>query len=106
LRPLTYSYDILGRYLVLRPQDRQAHELTYDLRERQNQLHPMAINGADISRAPLLEVSQLFYSRIPLSWDQWVNCWQKDQNGQNQPSLLSDRVKLLSLDSVRGGGVG
>lgn len=98
LRPLVPNYDILGRYLILRPENRRVHELTYDLKERQSQLHALAINGADISRAPLLDVNQLFYSRIPLTWDQWVQCWQDDRNGQAHPALLSDRVKLLIAD--------
>ena len=35
---------------------------------------------------------------LPLTWQQWVEFWQKDQEGQGYPRLLSDSVMLLHLE--------
>jgi hypothetical protein len=39
---------------------------------------------------------------VPLYWQQWVECWQKDQDGQEHPHLVSAGVELDLLGLARG----
>jgi hypothetical protein len=46
----------------------------------------------------VLNARRLFFSRVPLTWQEWVDFWQKDHEGQGQPHLLSDSVMLVPFD--------
>ena len=34
------------------------------------------------------------FARVPLTWEQWVDCWQKEHAGQEQAHLLSNGMPL------------
>jgi hypothetical protein len=61
--------------------------VSYPLRRRPN----------DPEQAELLH--RLVFSRTPIEWEQWVACWQSDQEGRGHPGLpgMSERVLPRNL---------
>jgi hypothetical protein len=37
--------------------------------------------------ATAAEVERLVFARTPIRWEQWLQCWEKDQSGEGQPDL-------------------
>ncbi len=37
--------------------------------------------------ATVVEVERLVFARTPIRWEQWLQCWEKDQSGEGQPDL-------------------
>ena len=91
-------YDLLPRGIVLRPESQPAAAVLYDLRDLNGQLTPRTLDGSPAPSWPPLDTHRLVFGLIPLYWEQWVECWQKDQNGQGPDELFSDGVKLLPKD--------
>jgi hypothetical protein len=93
------GYDITDHELIVWTSHRNGQAITYDLGEGQDQLRPRRENGKVVQGAPVLNARRLFFSRMPLTWQNWVEFWQKDHEGQNHAHLLSDSVMLLRLES-------
>ena len=43
------------------------------------------------------ETQRMVFAQMPILWDQWLECWEKDQDGEGQPGLpgLSDSLVQL-----------
>jgi hypothetical protein len=37
---------------------------------------------------------------VPLTWEQWVDCWQKEHAGQGQAHLLSNGMPLFTRETA------
>jgi hypothetical protein len=94
LMPSVPGYDITDHQLVLWTGPRNGHGITYELTDRYDRLRPHRRNGQDLTQLPALDARRLFFSRVPLTWEQWVECWQKDHEGKGHPHLLGDGVVL------------
>jgi hypothetical protein len=94
LPPQVPGYDITDHQLVVWTGQRNTHEIAYDLRDRRDQLRPRQLNGKRVDSLPPLDARQLFFSRLPLTWKEWVDCWQQDHEGKGHPRLLNDGVLL------------
>ena len=87
------GYDFSSSRLLVRSGDAMA-PLEYPLRRRRDLLLPIA--GTDAMPGPALEASALFYARLPLTWEQWVECWRRDGLGLSPAQLpLSRNWQLL-----------
>jgi hypothetical protein len=90
------EYYISDHKLVLERDQGQGAELVYDLSDQNRELRPSCEDGTP-PPVPALEARQLFFSRIPLTWDEWVECWRKDHAGQGHPRLLQDGMAQLTF---------
>jgi hypothetical protein len=95
LAPYMAGCDITDHHLVLWTGQRNSRPITYDLWDRKDQLRPQQVNGQEVQGLPVLDGQRLFFSRVPLTWEEWVDYWQQDPEAQGQAPLLSDRVSLL-----------
>jgi hypothetical protein len=90
-------FDITAWDLLVWPGDPASEPITYDLADPRGQLEPRAADGNVALVAPVLEARQLLFSQVPLTWDQWVASWQKDQAGEGPPRLFDADVQLLPV---------
>jgi hypothetical protein len=91
------GYDITAYELIVWTGHRNGQAIAYDLGDGQDQLRPRRESGKVVKGAPVLNARRLFFSRVPLTWTEWVEFWQKDHEGPGPPDLLSDRVMLLQF---------
>jgi hypothetical protein len=89
------GYEINDHELIVWTSHRNGQAIAYDLGAGQDPLRPRRENGQALAGAPTLSARRLFFSAVPLTWQQWVEFWQKDQEGQGYPRLLSDNDMLL-----------
>jgi hypothetical protein len=97
LPPQLPGYDFSYGRLVTWTGLRNNHEIAYDLRDRREQLRPRQLNGKPVAHMPVLEARRLFFSRVPLTWEQWVESWEKDRQGKGHPRLFSEGGPLALL---------
>jgi hypothetical protein len=90
-------YDITAWDLLVWPGDPAGEPVTYDLADARGQLEPRAADGNVAVVAPVLEARQLLFSQVPLTWEQWVASWQRDQAGEGPPRLFDADVQLLPV---------
>ncbi len=98
LSPAIPSYELTDHHLVIWT-ERNGDAVRYDLRDRQEKLRPQSRNGHKAGTVPTLDARRLFFSRVPLTWEQWVDCWQKDHAGQGPPRLGSNSMPLFVLET-------
>ncbi len=98
LAPANPSYELTDHQLVIW-MERNGHAISYDLRDRRDKLRPHNPNGHQVGPMPTLDARLLFFSRVSLTWEQWVECWQKDHAGQGHPRLGSNSVPLFLLET-------
>jgi hypothetical protein len=94
LPPAIASFDITAKGLLLWLDRRHGQVAQYDLHARQPQLEPLP-SGDTPSPGPVLDAERLLFARFPLSWNQVVQSWQKDQDGQGHPPLFNGERELL-----------
>jgi hypothetical protein len=88
-------YDITAWNLLVWPDDPAGKPIAYDLGDPRGQLEPHAADNNLTALAPVLEARQLLFSQVPLTWEQWVAAWQRDQAGEGPPKLFGADVQLL-----------
>jgi hypothetical protein len=88
LPPRVASYDLTPAGLVLHPVG-GAPPVTIDLHDGEAEA---AEGGATLDVA----LRRLIFARTPLRWAEWVECWQKDRDGEGNPGLPG-----LGLDLVQ-----
>jgi hypothetical protein len=98
LSPHVPGYDITDHCLVIREDHLNGKMIAYDLREPYDLLTPLHRNGELVSRGPTLDAKELFFSRRPITWDQWVECWELDAEGKGHPRLLADGLPILPAE--------
>jgi hypothetical protein len=85
----------------------QRHDqgFVYDLRQPVDKLQPKTLQGVPAA-GPALDAAKLVFARVPLPWSQWVENWQKDQDGRLPLQTVSAADNLLPLvHSVGQAGV-
>jgi hypothetical protein len=89
------GYEITADELIVWTGHRNGQAIAYDLGDGRDQLRPRRENGGPVDGAPVLNARRLFFSRVPLTWQEWAEFWHKDHNGEDHPHLLSDSVRLV-----------
>jgi hypothetical protein len=95
LLPQSREFDLTSSNLVVWADAHRREAVYYDLRSRGATLRPHHADSAAVSGWPEVETARLLFARVPLSWDEWVDCWQKDQEGLEQPRLPGPAGELL-----------
>ncbi len=94
LAPSALAYDITDHQLIIHTDHQPKDAIAYDLQDKHDQLRPLHQNGVEAKDTPVLDARRLFFSRVPLTWQQWVECWQTDRTGQGPCCLLSGGITL------------
>lgn len=94
------EYDLTRRYLVAWQDRGHAEPVYYDLTDRASVLLPQTSTGDPVSGWPPLDAHRLLFSRAPLTWEQWFDCWKHDQEGLEQPAFLRAGVELSVAKGV------
>jgi hypothetical protein len=101
LPPGVVSYDITLAGLVLWLDKRHEQAVTYDLLGSSPELEPRPINGQPVSGWPKLEARRLVFARVPLSWEDWVQTWEKARQGPGYPQLPYRELDTTLLGGPR-----
>jgi hypothetical protein len=97
LAPAGPSFELTDSELIVWNGRRDDGAIAYDLLDRRNRLRPIPLHGHPPNGAPLLDARRVFFSRVPLTWEQWVAIWQQDHEGKGHPQLFSDGLVLGGL---------
>lgn len=89
-----HAYDIEDKRLILWLDQRHGQAIQYSWQARRGQLQPQPIDGQKAGVGPVLKAVEAVFRRVPLAWQQWVDCWEKDQDGAEHPHLVSHGVDL------------
>jgi hypothetical protein len=95
LPPAVTRYDVVNWDLVVWLDHRPAAALCYDLGTGRDQLRPRSLAGRRAVDAPVLDVRSVVFAAVPLLWEQWVEAWQRDQQGLGPPRPFGPTVQLL-----------
>jgi len=87
-------YDIADQGLVVWPGSAYEVEVVYDLRAGPV-LHPHTVSGQAALELPSLEAGQLLFSRRDVTWEDWVDAWERDQTGKAPPGPVVPSVRVL-----------
>jgi hypothetical protein len=102
LPPNVAAYDVTAEGLRVWP-TLAGPPLRYDLHEPDGTLRPRYPDGTPAD-GPVLDTRRLVFARAPLYWQQWLESWQKDQDGQGYPSLLGPEVDLVPVSHPADAG--
>lgn len=95
--PLGANFTLTERDLVVETGPLREAVVCYDLMRARGPLKPQTLDGEPASNWPTLDPSRVLFTRVPLSWQQWVENWQDGTDGKMPSKLLSSSVKLLPL---------
>jgi hypothetical protein len=96
LPPYAREYDVTGRDLLAWKERRLGPGVAYDLTARADLLTPRLEDGSLAKDWPPLDPARLIYARVPLTRQQWIECWQKDQEtGEHPPLILAGKELTL-----------
>jgi hypothetical protein len=97
LPPALPAYQLSGHDLILWADTRDGRAVRYDLRDRDALIQPHGVNDGVPPGTPPLESRRLFFSRAPMTWEQWVECWKQDQEGKGPSAGCGEGMKLLPV---------
>src|SRR5262249_55602297 len=66
----------------------------YDLRGRRAEFRVRTLHDVTPAPAPPLEPRRGFFSPLPLTWEPWTPCWQRDQRGEGHPDVFGEEMRL------------
>ena len=89
------GYHLTDQQLVVWTGEGSGQAVAYRLGGRRQELSPRGLNGIAPASAPRLDTRQLFFSRLPLTWERWVECWRQDQAEGNHPQVFGEEMHLL-----------
>jgi hypothetical protein len=109
LPPPMHDYDIKAREFVLWLDHRHGQSAQYLWSDDHGLLkphispapmsldlrNPLVVGPGQLKlEAPQLDAYRFMFCRVPLTWRQHVECWEKDKEGGEQPRLVSNGVEL------------
>lgn len=95
--PLADGYAVTARGLILWLDERHGQGVLYDLGEPAVLLRPRTLDGALPADGPVLDATKVVFARVPLSWQRWVESWQKFQSARETLKLLKTGIELLPV---------
>jgi hypothetical protein len=81
------SYDIAEDGIVVWPGDGYDCEAVYPLRDGQL-IEPRMIAGTCAAALPALDATRLRFRDVAITWEQWVETWERDQAGKKPEEFL------------------
>jgi len=74
------SYEITPEGLTLFPDGTRERRLVYELRDAEGPVAPRRV-GKNDPGGPVLDPRRLVFAQTPLTWAEWVQCWQRERDG-------------------------
>ena len=93
------GFDLTSAELLVHGKGQPDHDIVYDLRGKQARLRAWTRDGLATSALTGIDARRILFSQVPIFWEDWVACWEKDRDGQGHPQIFSDRIPLLSLQA-------
>jgi hypothetical protein len=91
------SYDITAAGLVLWLDQRHGSAVLYDLLSPARELEARTPDGRDAPGWPTLDARRVVFARVPLSWTDWVQSWERARQGTGYPILPTAELDLSLL---------
>ena len=82
--PAAPSYDVSADGLIVWPDEQWEVQVVYDLHQQQ-WIAPQAVRGLSRRRLPTIERQRLVFSAATVSWQRWVEVWNRDVTGEGHP---------------------
>jgi hypothetical protein len=95
-RELT-AFQIDQRGLRAQVELRPGEEVIYPLDVDRVRLKPLTLDGKAATGWPAVPAEQLLFLLTPLCWRNWVETWQRDQDGKEQLALFPDQHLLPAV---------
>jgi hypothetical protein len=89
------AFDVTATSLVLWTDHRGGRAIQYPLARPDHTLTPRTSEGEVAPDWPVLKARRLIYSKLAIPWQQWVEAWQRDQDGEPPVPLFDVDVQLL-----------
>jgi hypothetical protein len=99
LPPAATRYDVVNWDLVIWRDRKPPEALAYDLGTRRDQLRPRPLGSRRAVDGPILDARAVLFAAVPLTWERWVEAWQRDQQGLGPPRPFGPAVQLLPLSA-------
>ena len=97
LPPPATSFDVTRTGLIVWLDRRHGTAIRYNLLDQLGEAKPLTVTGAPAPEWPALDVRRLSFAELPLSWDQIVASWRKDQEGEGHPRLVTRGIEVTLL---------
>ncbi|MGE3808465.1 MAG: hypothetical protein AB7K24_27695 [Gemmataceae bacterium] len=88
-------YDLTSQQLLVWTEQLNGQAVAYNLRANADRIAPVPLDGHAVDSLPHLHARDLFFSRVPLTWEEWNNCWSRDRDGEGHPHLLNGHLTLV-----------
>jgi hypothetical protein len=97
LPPESVSWDVRADGLAVWLDRRHGNAVHYDLLNAQEVIEARAPDGLPAKDWPAVALPRLLFAAVPLAWEQLVENWRKDQEGEGHPPLVSRGLELNLL---------
>src|SRR5262249_46682467 len=92
-------FDVTARDLILWLNQRHGKAILYDLDDLSGHLPPRNPDRPPAPDRPVLEGGRLLFGKVSISWQEWVESWQKDRAGRMPLTLAGAGITLLPGES-------
>ncbi len=89
------AFELAPRDLVLWLDHRHGKAVFYDLNDLNGRLCPHTGAGKPLADWPVLDAERVIFSRLPISWDQWVENWRQPALTESKPASRRIEVDVL-----------
>jgi len=101
--PRGVHYDVAERGLVVWPDRSYRSEAFYDLRIDAPTIPPQSAADQDAGDLPTFYPAELIFKLHGISWQAWVETWERDARGEGHPRPILDGIPLLSAPAASRG---
>ena len=94
--------DVVPAGLLVWFGPREAPPMLYDLLHSLEEIHPRSYDLVSPAVGPPLLARRLLFSRVRLTWPEWISVWEADRTGTKLPRFGPEDFQLVLLpDSTR-----
>jgi hypothetical protein len=90
---LVLAYSLTCQGLAVWSRDEDDAEAFYDLRNGA-MTTARVTRGSFAAPLPVLDVRRVLFANVPITWEQWVEAWERDQAGELQGDAPTPRFSL------------
>ena len=95
-------FDVTSAGLLVWYGSRETTPVLYDIAHRPDDLRPRTPDNYHPTAGPVLDADRLVFSRVRLTWPDWVAVWQAGATDQSPPRFGPDGFELVLLPAVEG----
>jgi hypothetical protein len=91
----TMPYDITRDRFILWEDHKEGKGMAYNLVGRAEKLYPRSPESGRLIDGPTFDAKRLIFARVPLYWNQWVECWNGHHDDSDHCHLLSGGNEMV-----------